>query len=431
MKRVVAGIHRVREILVEEEWRDAQGRLPGGMAMGAGLSAVGRGRGGGDGAPPPKVGEADVEEGDDEEGLRALQMQEELEGMEEETSGLRAQREGTGGGKTMGYVAAAPPPPQHNTQDVTQGLALVTDSFEEEALARLLASPLTVMRPGKYDSLPGGLQAPRTSRGWTIGELECCVQGSRGEIGRELARLKAVELEEGGGRFTLLGEAYTRTVLMDVCRAVRAEGWDPTAGGGGIPLDGLRAALADEHLPSIVASVTLAHSTTPPASLPLSSPYPHHVSLCPIALALTLGEGLLASAREKAEARGGSDVHNHGSIAGFLSAWQATVERAWPGSSGEAPSPIKEGLTLLPLCRSIVLVESGDTLRYFPERELPAEPSARFRALFSVRSSWREVDLLPFLEPLAHPPHRKLMDLVATYCRVTNNPDKTRLFSQR
>ena len=111
MKRVVAGIHRVREILVEEEWRDAQGRLPGGMAMGAGLSAVGRGRGGGDGAPPPKVGEADVEEGDDEEGLRALQMQEELEGMEEETSGLRAQREGTGGGKTMGYVAAAPPPP--------------------------------------------------------------------------------------------------------------------------------------------------------------------------------------------------------------------------------------------------------------------------------------------------------------------------------
>jgi hypothetical protein len=70
-------------------------------------------------------------------------------------------------------------------------------------------------------------------------------------------------------------------------------------------------------------------------------------------------------------------------------------------------------------------------LRYFPEAELPAEPAARFTALFSARPVWREAELLPFVEPLAQPPHRKLLDLVATHCRVTNHADGTRTFSAR
>jgi hypothetical protein len=68
---------------------------------------------------------------------------------------------------------------------------------------------------------------------------------------------------------------------------------------------------------------------------------------------------------------------------------------------------------------------------YFPEAELPSDPAARFKVLFALRGSWREAELLPFVEPLAQPPHRKLMDLVATFCRMTNNPDKSRSFSKK
>ena len=157
--------------------------------------------------------------------------------------------------------------------------------------------------------------------------------------------------------------------------------------------------------------------------------------------------------RERAEAKGGAGVPSHATVASFLEIWRGQVEKLWPGE-GDLPPTIKDGLGLA-LCKHMVLVNSSsggpasgggggssgsgsgsggggfDTLRYFPERELPSDPAARFKALFAARGSWKEGDLIPFIEPLAEPPHRKLMDLVATFCRVTNNPDKTRTFSQR
>ena len=70
-------------------------------------------------------------------------------------------------------------------------------------------------------------------------------------------------------------------------------------------------------------------------------------------------------------------------------------------------------------------------VRYFPADELPADPAARFAALFALRASWPEAELVPYVEPLAAPPHRKLMDLIATFCRVTVGRDKGRSFSKR
>ncbi len=141
-----------------------------------------------------------------------------------------------------------------------------------------------------------------------------------------------------------------------------------------------------------------------------------------------MADRLLHALRGEAERLGkrGGYKGGHCALPAFLDKWHSRVEALWPGW----PAPGR-GTWPLELCRQLLLVDGGDAVTYFPEAELPSDPAARFKALFALRPSWREGELLPFLEPLAQPPHRKLMDLVATFCRVTNNPDKTRTFSKK
>ena len=150
------------------------------------------------------------------------------------------------------------------------------------------------------------------------------------------------------------------------------------------------------------------------------------MQLCAKRTALRLATLLLSSARSEAEARG---QPFHALAPAFLASWRALLERVWPPGSAE---PLPE-LSLQLLADRVLLDASCSPaqLRYFPEAELSTEPAQRFKALFQARASWRDAELIPFLEPIAHPPHRKLMDMVAMFCRVTFAPDKTRSFSER
>ena len=249
------------------------------------------------------------------------------------------------------------------------------------------------------------------------------VLASAGEIARELARLGAAELE--GGRYVLLSEAYRERVLGDICRAARGEGWPA----GALPLRALCAAL-EQHHPGVVRAVAVGHAV---GGVSAGAGEGEACALCPLRVGLRVADRLLHSLREAAEARGWArgGGRGHCALGVFLEQWHGLVEALWPSY----PPPPRSAWPL-EAARALLLVEAGgagglDAVTYFPEAELPAEPGARFRALFAQRSAWREAELLPYVEPLAQPPHRKLMDLVATYCRVTNNADRSRTFSKK
>ena len=137
--------------------------------------------------------------------------------------------------------------------------------------------------------------------------------------------------------------------------------------------------------------------------------------------------------RDAAEGSGSSKSWGgaHGSAAAFVERWHARAEALWPAF----PTPPREAWPLA-LCSSLALFDrlggtGQETVTYYPEAELPSDPAARFAALFGVRRSWREEDLTPFVQPLAQPPLRKLLDLVANFCRVTNEPGGKRSFSKK
>ncbi len=409
LKRVVAGVHRLREILREEEWRDPSGSLgpvaPGarsaavaaGAAAAAALAAAAAGAGGGGEGP-----------GEEEEAL-ALQQLMELEAAEEEGAG--------GGG------ARRPPPPEECT------LPMEFES-SEAAGARAAALEALPFRTGRFDAVAGGLPAPRAARGWTVGELSHVVQGSDAEIRAELARLGAVEVARGSGRFCLLSDAYAYRVLRDACTAARGEGWRADA----LPLAPLAAAL-EQHTATVVEAVVRAH-----AAVGGEGGGGATAALCLQRVAARVADRLLFSLRAAFEARGGGGAtpgaRAHGLLRPFLDAWRSEVEALWPSplGAGEVEAAAAPGaLATLALLDAPTApgAATATPLRYFPEAELPAEPAARFAALFAARPIWREADLLPYVEPLAQPPHRKLLDLVATHCRVTNHGDGSRTFSAR
>jgi hypothetical protein len=324
---------------------------------------------------------------------------------------------GGGGGGGGGDAAAATHAVDYEDADV--------------AAARAAAAAAAPLRRGRVDA---ALRAPRAARGWTLGEREEVGCASRGEIVAELARLGAAVAAPGSGRFVLLADAYARTLTLDALRAAAGEGWPPHA----LPRAALAGALP-QHPPALVDAVLarvceapLAQAQAPDAAAAAAAP-PATLALNARALATLLARGLLGDARARAEARGAPPGAPHLGWEAFLTEWAGALERAWPPGGAAAPPRAALAAAAGDWLRGIALRGVGDDaggVAFFPEDELPADPKARFAALFAARAAWAEGDLLAYVEPLAAP-HRKAMDMVANACRVTINRDKTRVFSAR
>ena len=403
LRRVVAFVDRVREILSGEQWADASGALisgSGARARSAPMPVAGA-------AAPARVAvAAPPDSSDEDEGARVARGMDESE---EASAALAA-----------GFAEFS-----SGARDRVADTMVVDLETEEAAVAREAALASLPFIPGPFDA---ELPRPRTGRGWTFDELSHVVRASRAEIAAELRRLHACIVVPGGDRFVVLADRYIASVLSDICTAAAAEGWPPEA----IPLGALIHAL-DQHPAAVVETVARAHADEVGEGGRAGS-MGVTLRLNPQSVAKRQAHVLLAIARADAEMRGGvpqNAPHTYWPV--LHAAWAKAVERTWP--PGGAAALAADALTVA-LLRDCVLIDSstaattGAGVRYFPEDELSANPPERFKQLFAARATWQEADLYPFLERLSAP-FRKLTDMVATFCRVTISDDKTRTFSKK
>ena len=392
-KRIVSRVHLVRDVLITEEWCDASGSFPRtGPAVAAALAAAA------ETAAAARVATAALA------AARAHETPDEAAAREME------EEEALACGAYIGGQSTAPPPAD------TMAVDLET---EAAGMAREAA-------PLRFNRFDPQLRVLRSSRGWTLSELEIVVPASRAEIVSELKRLGAACFADG--RWVLIAERYAGLVLGDILRAMEAEGWTL----GSVPL-GLLCDSLDQHARSIIEAVIRHHSDDEVEGGSGSgvTNKDSAITLSPTKVMISRARALLANARAEALSSGSL---THGSWAVFLAAWTTDIENIWPSSSS-IPSVNAD------LLRNIVYYVVPPPMappgaqkthfHYFPADELPAEPAPRFAALFKARATWGETEFLPFVEALAAPPHRKLMDLVATFCRVSIGKDKSRSFSKK
>jgi hypothetical protein len=215
----------------------------------------------------------------------------------------------------------------------------------------------------------------------TLADLCGTVQASEREIGAALAAAHAVEV---GGRWCAVAGALQEDTMDAVLDAVLEHD---------LSLGHLSVATLLGHLGE--------HAAVPDPTVVL-----HCLALYG-APAATAGECALDS--DKVAVFRAHQLFRKAprmAYADLMASWELSLPSIEGGFDPAKHAALLGGLALRvePLegvaCGAGAPLAEGDEVEYFPERDLPAEPSLRFAALFAKHSLWTREALAPYISPL-------------------------------